>query len=560
MFSRRNLLKGSLLAAAAIAAKRSYGQSSPSAAYPAPAPTRGDDIQAAADYAIVDTPSGKVQGSTRKGIFTFKGIPYAASTAGTARFMAPQKVAPWPGVRSSLTYGQVSPQPPRVGWANDEEAWLFQWDDGQPGEDCLRANVWSPGLDNRKRPVMVWLHGGGYTAGSGQELLSYDGESLARRGDVVVVSINHRLNVLGYLNLADYGDQYAGSANVGMLDIVAALEWVRDSIANFGGDPGCVTIFGQSGGGGKVSTLMAMPAAKGLFHRAIVESGATLHVGTEETSRSTAALLLKQLGLDKNSINKLWDLPVRDLEDAAAIVTRRPPITGAVNMARMSSLPGWYPVMDGRILPQQPFDPVGSPLSASVPLITGGTLNEFTHGINHPDAFAMTDESLKEHVAHAFPDRADAIIESYRQLYPNANPFQLWSVIATTGMRSNIVEQATRKAAQNGAPVYCYQFDWQTPVLNARPMSFHCSELAFVFNNTDRCERMTGGGDAARALGEAISDAWMQFARTGDPNVKSLPRWKPFTPETRTTMIFNDVNETKDNFDNAQLELTKQTA
>ncbi len=517
MFSRRNLLKGSLLAAAATAVKRSYGEATLGAAYPAPAPSRGDDIRAAADYAVVDTPSGKVQGCTRKGIFTFKGIPYAASTSGSARFMAPKKVAPWPGVRSSLTYGQVSPQPPRAGWANDEESWLFQWDDGQPGEDCLRMNVWSPGLDSGKRPVMFWLHGGGYTAGSGQELLSYDGESLARRGDVVVVSINHRLNVLGYLNLADYGDQYAETANVGMLDIVAALEWVRDSIANFGGDPGRVTIFGQSGGGGKVSTLMAMPAAKGLFHRAIVESGATLRVGTEENSRATAALLLKQLGLDKNSVNKLWDLPFRDLEEAAAIVTRRPPITGMVKFARMANLPGWLPVMDGRILPQQPFDPAGSPLSTSVPLITGGTLNEFTHGINHPDAFTMTAETLKERVAQAFPDHADAIIGSYRQLYPNANPFQLWSLIATSGVRSSIVKQAERKAAQNGAPVYCYQFDWQTPVLDARPMAFHCSELAFVFNNTDRCERMTGGGDAARALGATMSDAWVQFA----------PHWRP---------------------------------
>ena len=231
MLSRRTLLKSSVIAAAAGALPRT-GSAKPD--YPAPAPTTADRVMAQADYAVVETASGKVRGSSRNGIFTFKGIPYAASTGGAARFLPPKKPASWTGVRSSLTYGQVCPQPARSGWANDEEAWLFNWDDGQPGEDCLRVNIWSPGLDNRKRPVMFWLHGGGYTAGSGQELPSYDGKNLARRGDVVVVSINHRLNVLGHLNLADYGSQYADSANVGMLDIIAALEWVRDNIGNFG--------------------------------------------------------------------------------------------------------------------------------------------------------------------------------------------------------------------------------------------------------------------------------------------------------------------------------------
>ena len=403
-------------------------------------------------------------------------------------------------MRSSLTYGQVCPQPARAGWAHDEEAWLFNWDDGQPGEDCLRVNIWSPGLDNRKRPVMFWLHGGGYTAGSGQELPSYDGESLAHRGDVVVVSINHRLNVLGYLNLADYGSQYADSANVGMLDIVAALEWVRDNIANFGGDPWRVLIFGQSGGGGKVSTLMAMPAAKGLFHRAVVESGSTLRVGEEDVSRSTAAALLKELGLDKSSVEKLHEIPIIDLEAAGVKILRPPRLTGVINFRSMSERPGWYPVMDGRIVAQHPFDPQASPLSASVPMIVGCTLNEFTTGIGRPDAFDMTEAELEKHAAEAFPDRAAKVIAGYRQLYPNANPFQLWSVIATSGVRRSVIEQCTRKAAQNAAPAYCYQFTWQTPILNGRLMSFHCSELAFVFNNTARCDRMTGDGEAARAL------------------------------------------------------------
>lgn len=555
MISRRELMKTSVLAAAGGTLARSAAAQAPHAAYPAAASTQGDRVVARDNYAVAETPSGKVRGSSRNGIFAFKGIPYAASTAGAARFLPPQKPAPWTGVRSSLTYGEVCVQPVRTGWASDETAWLFNWDDGQPGEDCLRVNLWTPGLDNRKRPVMFWLHGGGYTAGSGQELPSYDGENLARRGDVVVVSINHRLNVFGYLNLADYGSQYADSANVGMLDIVAALEWTRDCIANFGGDPGRVTIFGQSGGGGKVSTLMAMPSAKGLFHRAIVESGSTLRVGSDDVSRATAAALLKALALDKTSVSKLHEMDAARLEAASVSVTTPPRLTGVPNFSRMSERPGWYPVMDGRLLPQQPFDPQGSPLSVSVPLIAGSTLNEFTTGIGRPDAFAMTAGELQKHAAEAFQDRAKDVIDSYRQLYPNANPFQLWSVIATSGVRRNVIEQCRRKAAQNGAPAYCYQFAWQTPVLDARPMAFHCSELAFVFDNTARCDRMTGDGEAARALAAKMSDAWIAFARTGNPGTRELPHWKPFTDASKTTMIFNDVCEAKDNFDHAQLQL-----
>jgi para-nitrobenzyl esterase len=242
-----------------------------------------DRVTARGGLAVVETDSGKVAGYIRNGIFTFKGIPYADSTEGVNRFMPPRKPKPWSGVRSSRQYGPVSPQGHREGWAHDEEAFTFAWDDGVQGEDCLRVNVWTPGIhDGKKRPVMVWLHGGGFVAGSGQELRSYDGENLARRGDTVIVSLNHRLSIFGYLDLSDYGSQYESSANVGMLDIVAALQWVRDNIAAFGGDPGTVTIFGQSGGGGKVGTLMAMPVARGLFDRAIVESGSMLKLGTRE--------------------------------------------------------------------------------------------------------------------------------------------------------------------------------------------------------------------------------------------------------------------------------------
>src|SRR3984957_11491170 len=285
---------------------------------------QGASVVAKDDAPMVTTSSGKVVGYTHNGICTFKGIPYADSTEGENRFMPPVRNKPWSGVRSSRQYGHVAPQASRSGWDHDEEAFMFSWDDGIQGEDCLRVNVWTPGIgDGKKRPVMVWLHGGGYAAGSGQELLSYDGENLARRGDVVVVTLNHRLNVLGYLNLAAYGDKYASSANVGMLDIVAALEWVRDNIAAFGGDPGVVTIFGQSGGGGKVSALMGMPSAKGLFHRAIVESGSMLKANTEERSQKLTDLLIAELGLTSSTIDQLQTLPYAQLSHASQEVLRK---------------------------------------------------------------------------------------------------------------------------------------------------------------------------------------------------------------------------------------------
>ena len=284
--SRREFLSGAAQLAGVSAAAAA---GAPGVALGAVRESAGKSAITTPANAIVETSAGKVRGYVRNGIFTFKGIPYAGTTAGDARFLPPAPVTPWTQVRASMSYGPVCPQPVRGGWASDRLAFLFDWDDGHPGEDCLRLNVWTPIADDRsKRPVMVWLHGGGYEAGSSQELPSYDGENLSRRGDVVVVSVNHRLNVFGYLNMAAIGgEKYARSVNVGMLDIVAALHWVRDNVGRFGGDPANVTIFGQSGGGAKVSTLMAMPAAKGLFHKAIVQSGSQLRLATADAVGGT---------------------------------------------------------------------------------------------------------------------------------------------------------------------------------------------------------------------------------------------------------------------------------
>ena len=551
---RRSLLKGvagALGGAATISAMPSFAvaaskKSAASASVERP-------LLASSKDAIVATNAGKVAGYVRNGISTFKGIPYGDTTEGANRFMPPAKPKPWTGVRSSRQFGDVSPQAARTGWANDEEAFMFSWDDGIQGEDCLRVNVWTPAPgDGKKRPVMVWLHGGGFTAGSGQELRSYDGENLARRGDVVVVTLNHRLNSLGYLNLAGYGDKYVHSANVGVLDIVASLEWVRDNIAAFGGDPGTVTIFGQSGGGGKVSALMGMPGAKGLFHRAIVESGSMLKMGTQERSRKLADLIVVELGLTQGTIDKLQTMPYAQLLEASTNVMRRNntrPAGGVPNFRRMADMLGFAPVLDEQVLPSHPFDPQASEISSEVPMIVGTTLNEFVSAISHPEYEEMTDAEMMQKVEALFPGKSAGIAVAFKQRSPNVKPFDIWSHIAASTVRENAIKQCRAKAALGKAPAYLYWFTWQTPILEGRPRAFHCAEIAFAFDNTDRCENMTGGGADARSLAAKVSDAWIHFARTGDPSHPGIPKWTPFSAETVPTMIFDNKTELVNNPD-----------
>jgi para-nitrobenzyl esterase len=501
--------------------------------------------------AIVETSAGKVRGFVRNGICTFKGIPYAASTAGEARFQPPAPPTPWTQVRATMSYGPVCPQPVRSGWLSDRTAFLYDWDDGYPGEDCLRLNVWTPAAEERgKRPVMVWLHGGGYEAGSSQELPSYDGENLSRRGDVVVVSINHRLNVFGFLNMAAVGgEKYARSINIGMLDIVAALQWVRDNVARFGGDPANVTVFGQSGGGAKVSTLMAMPSAQGLFHKAIVQSGSLLHLASAEASAAQAAEVLKELQSQGVGKEQLTQLPAARLVEIATVAKNR--LVATRPRAPTHERLGWQPWVDGAVVASHPFDPQAPALAAKVPMLIGTTLHEFSPASMMPDPRSLTEEWLTTEVAKTYGDAAGKIVAAFKSGHPGAPPFELAAIVsATTIFRTSAVRQAQLQATN--APAYVYWFAWKTPVLDGIPLAYHCAELAFAFDNIDRCANSTGGTPEARDLAAKVSQAWIQFARTGNPNHAGLPRWPAVSAQTLPTMIFDTRCEVKDDPDAAE--------
>jgi para-nitrobenzyl esterase len=540
--TRRGLLGGMTVGMLAGGASRAAPNVAPVTPAAGDNP-RNDPYRAAGEWPIVVTESGKVRGYIHNGIITFKGIPYGADTGGVRRFLPPQKPAPWEGVRSSLFYGPVSPQPAREGWKHDEEAWMFNWNDCIQSEDCLRLNIWTPGADARvKRPVLVWIHGGAFSNGCAQEQPGYDGENLSRSGDVVIVSLNHRLGSVGFLNLSRFGDSYGGSGNVGMLDIVLALEWVRDNIAAFGGDQHCVTIFGQSGGGSKVSTLLAMPSATALFHRAIVQSGAALQIGTRETSQRFADEVLKELGSNGTSLDRLQAVSFSELAASGARATARLRAPGASEAMGRSPPPGDFrPFVDGNVIAQHPFDPDAPRISASVPLMVGTVLNEHIHALNHPEYESMSEESARAALVRAYGAQGGAIYDAIHGREPHLKPFDVWSQGAAGSARARALKQASLKAAQGRAPAYVYWFQWQTPVLDGRPRAFHCAEIAFAFDNAVVAGTMTGGGERAVRLARKVSQAWVHFARNGNPNHAELAKWPPYSDRQPATMVFDDV-------------------
>jgi len=533
MLTRRLLLQGTGWTAGLGAAALVFPELSGSRAW-------------AAVDSTVETTNGKIRGRSIAGIHSFLGVRYGTSTAGPNRFMPPQKPQPWAGVQDAVAYGNSAPQsnPARRGAGPQGDIGkLIGGTDGPPppeSEDCLFLNVWTPGVnDNAKRPVMFWLHGGGFTAGSDSSAL-YIGANLARRGDVVVVGINHRLGALGFTHLGDIGgDAFARSGNVGMLDAVAALEWVRDNIERFGGDPGRVMIFGESGGGQKVSMLLGAPPAKGLFHRAVIESGPGPKMMERDRATEIARMLLTETGLDAKRLAELQSLPLEKFMAAQFAVSAKVP-------GRPGIIDGFAPVLDPTVLPAHPFYPHASAVSADVPVIIGHNRTEMTLFAD-PGAFSLDEAGMKKRVQGLVGDHADHVIDVYRRGSPSLSPsdlfFLIWTDDPTTIFSNNIAE---RRAALGKAPTYRYRFDWESPALGGRLKSPHTVEMPFVFDNNQVAPGLSGGaGPESVALAARVSEAWISFATRGEPNSKKsgLPPWPAYDSERRATMLFN--NESK---------------
>jgi para-nitrobenzyl esterase len=505
----------------------------------------GDNI------AVADTQYGKVRGYRLRGINYFLGMPYGADTSGPNRFMPPQKPKPWTNVYPAIWWGNSAPQDMDNRYENKFGSFRDHWNYDDVSEDCLHMNVFTPALnDGKKRPVLFWIHGGGFVNGNAVEQDGYNGENFARFGDVVFCSINHRLGPLGYCNLAGVGgEQFAASGNVGMLDIVAALEWVRDNIANFGGDPGSVTIMGQSGGGAKVCILTAMPSAKGLFHKAVVLSGASRRSGDETQTENLGAAIVKEAGLTANDLSKLQTMPWKDFY---ALATRAQRV-----MARQSSAGGarplsFTPVVDGKILPQHPYDPIAAPTAADVPMIVSSVQNEQSPSWTDSSLESVTLEQVVEKVkeragfGRGFGDKAKDVVESYAKAFPGRKPVEIWSLVSSN--RQSVVALADVKSTQP-APVYVDWFTWQPPLFDNRMRAFHTVDICFWFYNTDLMLTHTGGGPRPRALSTKMAGALLQFMKTGNPNGAGLPEWPKYSTANGETMVFDDACQAKNDPD-----------
>ena len=505
----------------------------------------GDDI------AIAETVYGKVQGFILRGIHNFRGIPYGADTGGKNRFMPPQKPDSWDNVLPAVWWGNSAPQIMDDRYANSWASYVDHWNYDDVSEDCLKLNVWTPALaDGKKRPVMVWLHGGGYTNGNAIEQDGYMGENLSRKGDIVFVSINHRLGPIGFSDLSGGGgEKYKDSGNVGALDMVAALEWVKQNIAGFGGDPDNVTIMGQSGGGAKVCVLAAMPAAKGLIHKAVPLSGSSTQALDQTYSQKLGEYILKEAGLKPSEIDKLQEMPWKDY---ILLANKANQTMARENTTTPGMRGGFSPVADGVNIPKGTFYSETEGVSSNVPMLICSTFHEWGAARTNPDMEKITAEEaknmLKERAGFrgGLGEKAGEVYDAYAQIFPDKKPIEIMTLVASN--RKGVVETATAKSVQK-APVYVAWFGWEPPMFNGRMRAFHCLDICFWYANTDLMLTHTGGGSRPRKLSEKMSDSLLQFMKTGNPNNGGLPEWPAFTAENGETMVLNDVSEVKNDPD-----------
>lgn len=486
----------------------------------------------------VRTTYGTLKGGVSDGIYTYFGVPYAEAKE---RFVPAENVKPWSGVRDATSYGPISLQSSGGG---------FPAPKGTMDNNSQNLNIWTPGLGDKKRAVMVWLHGGGFSSGSAQESPAYNGENLSRKGDVVVVSVNHRLNLMGHLDLSAYGEKYKYSANVGVLDIIDSLEWIRDNIDRFGGDPKNVTIFGESGGGAKILALMTTPSAKGLFHKGIVQSGATESMGVNFTtlaaSRRLGELTLENLGITKDTIESIQTVPYERLAEE----TQKAKIKTAGEFGLVAALSrqvsmDWEPVVDGDFLPTNPvtadsFAAAGKDIS----LLIGTNLNEWTSMglLRGPDSGkTFSDAEIEERLGTAYGEKKDRVVAEFLKAYPAKTKRD--ALYVDMFLRLPILKIMTHKADQNGAPVYAYVFTYGSP------LAFHTAEIPYVFANLDAASPISVGGMKTEAekreaaqVSDTASSAWISFAKTGTPSAPSLPVWEAYTRSEGATMILDTEN------------------
>lgn len=493
-------------------------------------------LQIGDDIAIAETSFGKVQGYILKGVYTYLGIPYGADTSGKNRFMAPQKPQPWTDIKPAIWWGNTAPQIMDRRYANVHYSFADHWNYDDVSEDCLRLNVWTPAIaDGKKRPVMLWLHGGGFTNGNAIEQDGYHGENFAKKGDVVFVSINHRLGPIGFTDFSGVGGaKYADSGNVGMLDIVASLQWVRDNISNFGGDPSNVTIMGQSGGGAKVTATLAMPATEGMVHKAVALSGSMLKGIDPTYSQKLGEQVMKEAGLTPETLDKIQEISWREYLDVANRAAEK-----MKNENSGSSRVGFAPVADGVHLPAGEFFADSRGVESTIPLMVCTTFHEWNPIRTSPELDFIELAGVIEKLKPRFGADTEKIVNAYQSNFPKSKPSEIWAFVVSN--RQAVVNAANAKANQ-GAPVYMAWFGWEPALYNGRMKAFHCIDICFWFDNTDRMYTHTGGGSRPRQLAENMSASLLSFMKTGNPNAGKLPQWPVYTPKNGETMVLNDIS------------------